>query len=455
MWGQSAPLAGLFCESRLAMTTTPPTLIRDPWRRLWHFFTGDVFLATAVILMAALLSAAAMLPQTPTFDPIAYSRWLSDARTRFGSPFDLLSSLGLFTVTSSLLFRFALALLGLSAALRLIDLRDRLRHAALADRAVTRRSGFALILSYGGLLTILLGLLIGNFGDTRADDLVILPGKLSTVPGTAYTLRLDAVDHDRATIALLQQTETRAQGTIASKQPLQSDLAVYLAQVGPALSVSATRGPTETLNLQITASSPAQPQVLLAFTPNQSDAFVAAPQTDLVLRISPSGGGEYVAQIYQSATGKDLGSQPFKSGESITVDGTTFTFQPAAYVVVAVANQPSHWIIALGAILTTLGLAGVWLWPIGSATTRSERTAQVLMCAAWLIATLLVWAQLIAVYPVLASFNGLAQPIESSLAAWLLISGSLLTRRRVRWSLLLLGIAVIAATAVVLMITLD
>ncbi len=437
------------------MITTPPTLIRDPWRRLWHFFTGDIFLATAVILVAALLMAAALLPQTPAFDPVAYSRWLSDTRAQFGNLFDLLNSLGLFAVTSSPLFRFALALLGLSAALRVIDLRDQLHHALPADRALTRRSVFALILSYSGVLTILLGLLIGNFSDTRADDLVILPGKLSTIPGTAYTLRLDAVDRDRATVALLRQTETRAQGTITNRQPLQSDLTVYLAQVGPALSVSATRGSTETLDLQITASSPAQPQVLLAFTPNQTDAFVAAPQTNLVLRISPSSGGEYVAQTYQSATGKDLGSQPFKAGESVAVGGTTFTFQPAAYVVVAAVNQPSHWIIAVGAILTTLGLAGVWLWPIGSATSRSARTAQVLVRAAWLITMLLVWAQLIAAYPVLASFNGLARPIASSLAAWLLISGSLLTQRRARWILLLLGIAVLAATAVVLMITLD
>ncbi len=432
--------------------TSAPTLIRDPWRRLWRFFTGDGFFAAVIMLVAALLVVAALLPQTPSPDPIAYSRWLSDARTHFGSVFNVLNMLGLFTVTSSLLFRLALALLGFAATLRVIDLLDRLRQPV---QTITRRSGFAAILVYSGLLIVLFGLFIGTFSDTRADDIVVQPGTPAVVPGTPYTLRLDAVENDRARIALLQQTETIAQGAIAKRQPLQSSITLYLAQIGSALKVSATRGPTETLSLQSTATGAAQTQVLLAFTPNQNDVFVAAPQANLVLRVSPTNAGEYAAQVYQSATGKDLGSQPFKPGESITVEGTTFAFQPAAYINVSAANQPSHWIAAIGLILSTAGLASLWLWPIGWTTARSDRAAQTLVRAAWLIGTLFVWGQLIAVYPYLASFDGLIQTIESGLAAWLLLSGSLITQRRARWLLLVMGSIVGLYAVLALVAVLD
>src|SRR5512143_3082119 len=116
------------------MTPSAPTLIRDPWRRLWHFFTSDGFLAAAFMLCAALLLAAALLPQTPVNDLVAYSRWLSEAQTRFGSLFEALNALGLFSITNSLVFRLALAALGWCAALRLIEQLDRLRRPAITVR---------------------------------------------------------------------------------------------------------------------------------------------------------------------------------------------------------------------------------------------------------------------------------------------------------------------------------
>src|SRR5512139_859106 len=103
-----APFAGLFCD----MTSSSPTLIRDPWRRLWRLFAGDGFLAAVLVLCAALLLAAALLPQTPIDDLVAYSRWLSEAQTRFGNLFETLNALSLFSITASLAFRLALAALG-------------------------------------------------------------------------------------------------------------------------------------------------------------------------------------------------------------------------------------------------------------------------------------------------------------------------------------------------------
>jgi|GEM_PF-3367477 len=431
------------------MTSSSPTLIRDPWRRLWHVFTSDGFLAAVLILCAALLLIAALLPQTPANNLVAYSRWLSEAQARFGSLFDVLNALNLFSITNSLVFRLALAALGWCAALRLIDQLDRLRH---SDRSA-RRSHIAAIMIYAGALVALLGLVLGTFIDYRVDDIVVQPGVVTTIPGTTYAVRLDAVEGQQAKVALLRQTETVAQGSIGEKQPLQDGVAVYLDRIGPALKVSAMRSATQTLNLQNTATSPLQKEVLLLFTSDQNEGFLAAPEVNLVLRVQPTAADSFAAQIYQSATGKDFGSQPFQPGGNISIEGTTFTFEPAAYVIVSLANQPSHWITTLGLVITLLGLIGRLIWPGATTTTRFERVALLIARVSWPLITLLLIGLLINVYPRTASLGmgSLLAALEVTLAAWLLVSGGVVTHKSARMVLMVIGI-ISALSAVWLLI---
>lgn len=423
------------------MTNTAPTLIRDPWRRLWRFFAGDGFLAAVLILCAALLLLAALLPQTPVNDLVAYSRWLSEAQERFGHFFDLLNPLSLFSIAHSFVFRLALAALGWCAALRLIDQLDRLRHAVSAESA-TRRSRLAAIMVYGGTLVILLSLVLGAFIDYRVDGIVVQPDTVTNIPGTAYAVRLDKVEGQQARVALLRQTETVAQGLIGERQPLYGSVAVYLDRIGPALTVSAMRGTTQTLDLQNTATSPLQKQALLLFTPDQNEGFLAAPAANLVLRVQPTEPGRFAAQIYQSATGKDFGSQPFAPGDRLSIEGVTFTFEPSAYVIVSVANQPSHWIVALGLAITLMGLLGLLIWPGAVAATRFERVVLLIGRVSWPLITLLFASVVIGSYPHTAAPGaGVMLPVWAvTLAAWLLTSGSVVTHQSARVVLTALGI---------------
>jgi hypothetical protein len=425
------------------MTTVPPTLIRDPWRRLWYFLASDGLYATAVIVSALLLLVAAQLPQTPTHNPIAYSRWVSETQTRWSNLFDPLNALGLFTVTSSLLFRLALALLGMCSTLRLFDQLDRLRR---VDRTVPRRSNFAASLVYSGTLIILFALFLGTFIDYRVDNVVVSPGTVTDIPGTDYAVRLDALERDRATVALLNQTEPIAQGVIAERHPLHDGVTVYLDRIGPALNVSASYSTTQTLNLQNTANSPAQSQVLLLFTSDQNEGFVAAPQVNLVLRVEPVGLDQFTAQIFQSASGKDFGRQSFRPGETISVEGTTFRFEPTSYIVTSLANQPSHWLVALGTSIALLGLLGLLLWPIGLITARRDRIILWIVRLAWLIWTIFLGGQVSLIYPHTASFNYALASFAAGLAAWLLLTGSLVVQQRTRGMLLALGLFTLVAT---------
>jgi hypothetical protein len=192
--------------------------------------------------------------------------------------------------------------------------------------------------------------------------------------------------------------------------------------------------------LQNTANSPAQAQVLLPFTSDQNEGFVAAPQVNLVLRIEPVGPDQFTAQIFQSATGKDFGRQSFKPGETISVEGTTFRFEPAAYAVVSLANQPSHWMVVLGLGLMVLGLIGLLLWPIGPADTRRDRISLWIVRLVWLIWTIVIGLQISAVYPHTASFGYAEASLAAGLAVWILLAGSIVVQHRTRVVLAGLGL---------------
>lgn len=425
------------------MTAEPRTLIRDPWRRLWQFFTGEIFWALAITSVALLLVLAACLPQMPANDLIAYSRWLSDTQARLGPLYNFFNPLGLFATTNTLLFRLALALLGMSAALRLIDTVYRLRQPA---RTVTTRSGSAAILAYGGLLIVLLGLLLGVFIDERNDGVIVPPEGMTSVAGTPYAVQLNEVNEPAAQVTVLRQAEPVAQGVIAPRQPLMAGVTLYLEHIGPALKITAARGPTLTLDLQSSANNPPQPQVLLLFTPEQTEGFVAAPEANLVLRISPSGPGEYTAQIYQSATGQALGSQPVRAGESLTIGGITFAFEPAAYVIVSVVQQPSHGLILAGALIAVLGLLGLAVWPLTAATSPHSHRLGWLVRGLWLIWTAACLGVWLLAYPIAAALGHYAVLVELATAAWLWISGSVATSGRSRWVLVGLGLAAAVGT---------
>jgi hypothetical protein len=97
-----------------------------------------------------------------------------------------------------------------------------------------------------------------------------------------------------------------------------------------------------------------------------------------------------------------------------------------------------------------LGLIGLLIWPDTPATTRFERASQMAVRISWPLITLLFTALLIDVYPRAASLGANRQlsGVLTSLAAWLLVSGGVVTQRRTR--ALLLGLSVVVAVGAAL-----
>ncbi len=410
--------------------TTTPTLIRDPWRRTWHFLSGDLFLTFALILCTLLLIVAGLLPQTPQNDPIAYSRWLSETQQRFGNLHPLLNSLGFFTVFQSILFRLSLAAIGLSSSLRLIDQIDRLR--AKTDQSAPARSIYAAIGIYAGVLIILLGLIVGTFTDYRIDHIDLEPEQISPINGTNFALQLNSftAQQDQVNLTLLQNGNAIASGQIGPIAPTFNQRpVVYFDQFGPALIVSATDANQHPIDLQRTADSLPMPQDFISFSIDHPEGFVAAPQANIVLQIQKDNGSAYKIQAYQTASGNILTNTTISPNTSLVIDQTTFTFQPAAFVIVSLVDQPSHYFIGFGFLLTFIGLIGSIKLPL---------TRVVLIdLGLWVIISLTFIIQTFSVYRHLASIDDLNPAL---IGAWLSISGSLITDRRKKIALLVVSL---------------
>ncbi len=497
------------------MTTASPTPIRDPWRRAWHALSGDRWLAAVLLALAALLLTAALLPQTPQNDPVAYSRWLSETQQRFGSLTSPLITLGLFSVTQSIGFRLLAALLALSAALRLIESVERWRtlrrlperpttptfdRVAEIDRAAVqaqlrgfvfrsddeliiaerhqRRSIVAAVATYAGIVVVLLGLVLAAVADTRTDNIVVEPGVVTPLPGTSYTLRLDALTNGQATVAVLNEGQPVAQGELADRQPVQAGgVSIYLRDSGPALIVTATRN-GQALGLQSTVDSPPQPEKFLSFTPDRGEVFVAAPDAGIVLQLAWLTDDRYTAQALQMATGKMLTSREIAPGDTLNVETATFAFGRAAFITVAAVQQPAVWLIVPGWLLINLGVLGslvwrssrVWLEEQGDQTrlmSDDDQTDQAVLkligvhpigrlrptiarvaAAVWLIWTTALIVAAVQVYPRAASLDVDGFRSMAWLAAWLLLTGSVVVRGRVSRVVLLIAGALAGVVAI-------
>lgn len=334
-----------------------------------------------------------------------------------------------------------------------------------------RRSIIAALMVYGGALIVLLGLVLGSFADTRADNLALDASQVTALSGTPYSLRLDSLAEDHAVIALLNQTETIAQGPIADKQPfIGSGLAIYLNTVGPALIISATSSTSGTLGLQSTATEPLQPQKLIAFTADRSEGFVAAPGIGVVLRIAIVNPDQYTVQAYQSASGNILTSGTIAPGSTLVVSDTVFSFQPSAFITVSAVQQPSHWLIMPAWIIALIGLIGlllwqprrVWLQAVDHQTRAisddalfnpshlnpaikpvKHLSSRWLIGLIWIAWTVVLIALVISIYPRTASLDQPGWHFNAVLGAWLVFSGSVMTRRSVtRLILIMIGLII-------------
>ncbi|MGH2594056.1 MAG: cytochrome c biogenesis protein ResB [Anaerolineae bacterium] len=391
----------------MTTSTSPPNVIlrRDTWQSVWRFATSDALLAGSVSGLSILLTAAAILPQTPQGDSTAYARWLSDTQIRFGGAAGALAALGLFDVVHSIAFRALAGILGLTLVGRLVDriqdfqLASRLAdppHAAahaievsrstdtllrqLRGYRIRKRDGMATadrlplaylgaIAAHGGPLVLLLGMMLSPLTDWRIEALSALPDTTVSVPGAPYALRTSDIDAGGDVgLTLFREGAPVIDGVAAPGRPLSGGgIGLFVHDILPALRASGQDENGRPLDLQISPDSAPSTELLLTFDVNRPDPFFGAPRAQLAVSVSfqgRDGDRAYRVSVFSSPDAKLIAEADLRPGDRLSANGSSFDFQNESHAVIDIVQAPSQVVILAGLIATLAGLALVAFYPV-------------------------------------------------------------------------------------------
>jgi len=363
---------------------------RDPWRAIWRVTTGDGLLAILLLATAAGLIITAWLPQMPSAHLVAYARWFSETQARFGKATPTMQTVGLFTITHSLGFRVLLSLLAGCLLLRLIESGDQLQQnrdmakpegewRTLADAHLPdvmddlhRRHHRVLsasplfqadrwpwadlfpLLTHGGSLLLLVGLLLTHLWGWRVEGLIVQSGERVTLPDTKKWVALDSdarrVNHSPGIV-------------------------IFVKERGPGVQASATDDTGRPLSLQQTAEADPVTQLTVALT---EDQYFAIPKAQLILRLAPQPGrviephSPVLVQVYRSPPGQLITETVVEEGAELTVDEVTLEFAHVPYTRLTATSNPGLWPTGAGLVLLVGGLLGSVAWPTRRLWLRGE-----------------------------------------------------------------------------------
>lgn len=393
------------------MTTfADPMDQRNSWRAAWQIATHDVLLAALCVIVAIGLLATALLPQAPAAgvaDPIAYSRWQAEARSREGVAYDLLSSLELNNVAQAVWWRIALVGVMVVAALRLTDrvtrlirlrgrsevatLRDETRQRvmlyapALADlgnklreqryrvvqpdedNVAADRAPWAEMLSallHLGLVLAATGLLLNLVVGWEATDRAVVAGVATPLHGF-YTATLVDNNIESAQVELVLQpgdvSTTLAKGQTSAAL---GGINVGVQQITPGYRVSASTADGKPLLIRASNYVSPTTEVLITFSVDDAEGYVAAPDARLALAFAAGTSPNQPVRIraYAMPSGDVLTDTVVQP--QLQINDVNFQFKPARGAVIDARYQPGNVGIWPGAVLTVIGLIGGLIYPL-------------------------------------------------------------------------------------------
>ena len=360
---------------------------RTFWHIAWEVATGDASLAIVLFALALCWTLLLFLPQAPS-DPLTLGRWTAQVEARFGPLSGPLRSLGFFSLLHSPLYHALLSALAFLLLVRTVAWVERLWEGRRVDRGTgewspvdgggleemarwlarrgyrTRRTvkGHVLqadrwpwaelmaVLVHLGPLLLLVGLWVGGMRGWRVEGLIGEAGKRVDVPGGG-------------TVALM---ETPAGW--ASDRP---GVRLYVAGVGPELTVSAVDSEGDALGLQQATGEPLSSTLQFRLTEREPDAYFAIPEAGLVVRIAPESeavlqpGMSLRVQVFRSPSGNLVWEESIQ-GEAaeLAVEGVRIRIERGTYPVLSAVYDPGRWLKVMALVVTGLAMLGWGFWPV-------------------------------------------------------------------------------------------
>ncbi len=389
-------------------TPTPPANIitrGNAWQAAWRFVASDTLLAIPLTGLSILLACAAIFPQTPQGDSAAYARWLSDIQIRLGGAANVLTTLGLFDVVHSVMFRALAGLLGFALVVRLSDRIQDLRSVsrrsdpppsavtlavessrsthgllrALRGYRIVKRDTWTLadripiaywgaVAAYAGGLVSLLGLMLSPSTDWRIEALGAVPGATTSIPGTPYAVQVSGIAADGAVdLVLLRDRTPIARGVAAPGRPLSGGgIGLHVRGILPALHASGQDETGRPLGLLTSADSAPSTELLLTFDANHPHAFFVTPRAQLAVRVSLQGqvgDRTYRVSIFSNPDAARIAEADLRPGDRLSANGSVFEFQNESHAILDVVQAPSQIVVLAGLLMALTGLALVAAYP--------------------------------------------------------------------------------------------
>ena len=418
--------------NRWTMTIEHPAGPRqgDILDALWRLFSSPYLTLALTVVVALALLVAATLPQEPVAarsDELVHNQWLTRVYQRYPATGETLLAIGALNVLRSFGFRLSVALLVFNLCLGLVNLAEALwqdRRVAPLRRpesfftaeqssvflttnlpwdevleSVRRALTMALsrpkeehthsvayfhadsglwplwgaLLSYLGVLLIIVGWLMSGWFDWQMEGIRLGIGQQVALRDTPYALRLENLtveDGDlRAETVLLKDSLEIRRRVITLRQPLRGGgLTVQGIGYGPEIVVQAEDGTGRTIPLQsFVAGAGPEETVHLSFSEPGEERYFAVPERNLVVRLvlvqdeDAETGPSFRIQAHRGGVVDPVLDRILTTSGQVEIADDHYTLSMKHYALLQVRHSPGDGFVFAGLLLACGGMV-LLLW---------------------------------------------------------------------------------------------
>ena len=386
---------------------------------VWYAATATETLMVLLALLAVTLGVAGVFPQQPAgLERATAERWLASSVVNYPGVGQLLSQIGVFTISGSSWLRLLLAALAFSLALQLAIQSSILAQLVRSrrDRSTPPTSGqdetptavgetrppvaatVGPVLAYAGALILLAGLFLNSIAGWRATEIALAPGGSAALDRAgAPRLSLEELSGSEsnpvARIGLSSEendTPTSA-GLVAGAQPIYRErLWIALRSAGPALKATARDSHDKPLLLQSLEPNNAgglgqgevSEEVHLLFQQTQAEQEFALPSANLSFRVVnypslPEQGIDvpvFLVDVYQGDEQVPARSDLVIDSAVLALRGVTLELRRDRYAIVEAAYLPGLIPFSLGGLAMLTGIVlSLCRNPLGNTSANGRR----------------------------------------------------------------------------------
>jgi cytochrome c biogenesis protein ResB len=251
----------------------------------------------------------------------------------------------------------------------------------IVDRFAWTRWGT--VFAHAGALLLVIGLMVGARVAWSEQDIALVPGQAYPVQhAESISIRLDefkprqdsgpgAGDYTAAVTIVENDRDVKA-GVVVPGEPLwYKGMSVYLSGQGPLIYVSAQNAQGQPLPLQALApSGRVMEEVVLQFSDQDNEGYVAVPERNLVLRLvlqptavkNPQLAPSFLWEAYRAGSTEVLFRTTMHGSGSLEIEGDTYFAEWGEYAILGISRDPSVALLGVGAIVLLTGSALAMLW---------------------------------------------------------------------------------------------